>query len=53
MPVRLVPGLSDVMAGRAQRGEMREMTMEDLLAREPVDFDHDGLPRGVSRTGWC
>jgi FlaA1/EpsC-like NDP-sugar epimerase len=27
------------MAGRAQTGEMREVTMEDLLAREPVDFD--------------
>ena len=39
VPVRLVPGLSDIMEGRAQRGEMREITMEDLLAREPVDVD--------------
>ena len=41
MPVRLVPGLADVMEGRAQRGEMREITMEDLLAREPMDVDED------------
>lgn len=39
VPVRLVPSLSDVMAGRAQRGELREITVEDLLAREPVDVD--------------
>ncbi|MGE0057619.1 MAG: SDR family NAD(P)-dependent oxidoreductase [Dehalococcoidia bacterium] len=39
VPVRMVPRLSAVMAGRAQTGEMREVTMEDLLAREPVDFD--------------
>jgi FlaA1/EpsC-like NDP-sugar epimerase len=39
VPVRLVPTLSDVMEGRAARGEMREITMEDLLAREPVDVE--------------
>ena len=39
VPIRLVPGLSDVMEGRAERGEMREITMEDLLAREPADVD--------------
>ncbi len=39
VPIRLVPGLSEVMEGRAQRGEMREITMEDLLAREPADVD--------------
>ncbi len=41
VPVRLVPRLQDVMEGRAQRGEMRELTMEDLLAREPVGVDHE------------
>ena len=39
VPVRLVPDLQEVMEGRAHRGEMREITMEDLLAREPVDID--------------
>ena len=39
VPVRLVPSLSDVMKGRAARGELREITMEDLLAREPLDVD--------------
>ena len=39
VPVRLVPGLSEVMEGRAHRGELRELTVEDLLAREPMDVD--------------
>jgi FlaA1/EpsC-like NDP-sugar epimerase len=39
VPVRIVPRLSAVMAGHAQTAEMREVTMEDLLARDPVDFD--------------
>jgi FlaA1/EpsC-like NDP-sugar epimerase len=39
VPVRLVPGLREVMEGRAQRGEMREITVEDLLARAPMDVD--------------
>ena len=39
VPIRLVPGLSEIMEGRAERGEMREITMEDLLAREPADVD--------------
>lgn len=39
VPVRLVPAFADVMEGRAQRGEMREITPEDLLAREPMDVD--------------
>jgi FlaA1/EpsC-like NDP-sugar epimerase len=41
IPVRLVPGLADVMEGRAQRGEMREITVEDLLTREPMDVDDE------------
>jgi FlaA1/EpsC-like NDP-sugar epimerase len=41
VPVRLVPGIADVMEGRAQRGELREITMEDLLAREPMDVDEE------------
>jgi FlaA1/EpsC-like NDP-sugar epimerase len=37
--VRLVPSRSEVMEGRAERGELREITVEDLLAREPMDVD--------------
>ena len=47
VPVRLVPGLQDVMEGRAQRGEMREITVEDLLAREPVNVDEVACRRTI------
>ena len=53
VPVRMVPSLADVVAGRAQRGELRELTMEDLLAREPLDVDEDACRAAISRAGWC
>ena len=48
VPVRLVPPFSDVMEGRAQRGEMREITVEDLLAREPMDVDQDACRAAIA-----
>jgi FlaA1/EpsC-like NDP-sugar epimerase len=48
VPVRLVPAFSDVMEGRAQRGEMREITVEDLLAREPMDVDQDACRAAIA-----
>jgi FlaA1/EpsC-like NDP-sugar epimerase len=47
VPVRLVPSMRDVMEGRASRGEMREITMEDLLAREPLAVDQEACRRTV------
>ncbi len=41
VPVRLVPSVHDVMEGRARAAEMREITVEDLLAREPLPVDID------------
>lgn len=48
VPVRLVPSASDVMEGRGQHGEMREITVEDLLAREPVDIDEPACRTSVA-----
>ncbi len=48
VPVRLVPGAADVMEGRAQSGELREITMEDLLAREPMDVDEGACRATIS-----
>jgi FlaA1/EpsC-like NDP-sugar epimerase len=47
VPVRLVPSMTDVMEGRASRGEMREITMQDLLARESVAVDQEACRRIV------
>jgi FlaA1/EpsC-like NDP-sugar epimerase len=38
--VRMVPGLPDIVQGRARAGELREVTVVDLLSREPVEIDY-------------
>jgi len=35
--VRTLPGLLDLAHGRVQAGDLRELTIEDLLSRDPVD----------------
>lgn len=36
VPVQTVPGMADVIAGRARVNEIRDVTIEDLLGRDPV-----------------
>jgi FlaA1/EpsC-like NDP-sugar epimerase len=48
VPVRLVPAAQDVLEGRASRGEMREITVEDLLAREPMDVDEEACRGAIT-----
>jgi FlaA1/EpsC-like NDP-sugar epimerase len=40
---RIVPPMSDVIAGRVQVSQVREVDIEDLLGREPVALDVDGI----------
>ena len=47
VPVRLVPSMTEVMEGRATRGELREVTMADLLDREAVGIDEAACRRVV------
>ncbi len=37
--VRTLPGVADLAAGRASPDDLRELDVEDLLGREPVDLD--------------
>jgi len=36
VPVQTIPGMADVVAGRAQISELRDVAVEDLLGRDPV-----------------
>lgn len=36
IPVQTLPGMADVIAGRARINEIRDVTVEDLLGRDPV-----------------
>jgi len=37
--VRIVPGVPEIVSGRARVGELREVTTDDLVARDPVEVD--------------
>jgi FlaA1/EpsC-like NDP-sugar epimerase len=39
LPFRMVPRLQDVVAGRSQFNSLKEVAIEDLLGREPVQLD--------------
>ena len=38
--VRTLPGLMDLAHGRVHISDLRELTIEDLLGRDPVESDH-------------
>src|SRR5215216_4290431 len=39
VPVRMVPGLPEIVRDPTHVAHMRELTVEDLIGREPVDID--------------
>lgn len=39
LPFRTVPRLEDVVSGRAQLHQLKDVAIEDLLGREPVELD--------------
>ncbi|KAA0911331.1 nucleoside-diphosphate sugar epimerase/dehydratase [Pusillimonas sp. ANT_WB101] len=48
VPVRTVPGLSDLASGRVKVEYLREVEVEDLLGRDPVPPHDDLLARCIS-----
>jgi len=45
---RTVPRLEDVIAGRAGLNQLKEVAIEDLLGREPVELDWTAIRNGIS-----
>lgn len=43
--VRTLPGLLDLAHGRVQASDLRELTIEDLLSRDPVAPEMEGVRR--------
>ena len=41
VPVRTMPGVPEIVSGRAKAGELREVTVDDLLSRDPVNLDRE------------
>jgi len=47
VPFRTLPQLQDLVSGRVMLKELREVSIEDLLGREPVTLEWDAIKNGV------
>lgn len=47
VPFRTLPRLRDLVSGSVTVSELREVAIEDLLGRERVELDWDGISRGL------
>ncbi len=47
VPVRTLPRIEDLMSGRVGVSELRELSIEDLLGREPVSLDWPAIHAGL------
>ena len=45
---RTVPALKDIIAGHLQVSQLREVSLEDLLGREPVQIDLEAVRRQIA-----
>lgn len=46
-PVRTLPGLANLVSGRVSVDALRAVSLEDLLGRDPVSLDWEGIERGI------
>ncbi len=47
VPVRKVPGLPEIVAGKLTPADLREITIEDLLSRDPIHIDYAGCAQCI------
>jgi len=47
---RTVPTLRDIIAGHVTVSQLREVSLEDLLGREPVQIDLESVQKGIAGT---
>jgi FlaA1/EpsC-like NDP-sugar epimerase len=43
LPVKIIPGVFEIINGKAALNRIRDVAIEDLLRREPVDLDTDAI----------
>jgi FlaA1/EpsC-like NDP-sugar epimerase len=48
VPFRTVPQLGDLMSGQVAINQLRRVSIEDLLGREPVSLDWEAIKEGLS-----
>ncbi|NIR92077.1 MAG: polysaccharide biosynthesis protein, partial [Gammaproteobacteria bacterium] len=47
LPLRTMPRLGDLVSGRAAVSQLHEVSIEDLLGREPISLDWDAICAGL------
>jgi FlaA1/EpsC-like NDP-sugar epimerase len=47
LPVRIVPGLGELVDGQVALAQLRPVALEDLLRREPAQLDERGITAGL------
>lgn len=45
--VMIMPNIDDIMSGRVEVNKLKKVEVEDLLGREPVNLDHEGIEEQV------
>src|SRR5712692_4465164 len=48
LPFKTVPTLSDMIRGEASINQFREVSLEDLLGRDPVQIDLEAVRKGIA-----
>lgn len=48
VPFRTVPQLNDLVSGQVRIDQLREVDIEDLLGRDPVSLDWEGIRNGLA-----
>jgi len=48
IPFRTVPQLNDLVSGQVRIDALREVEIEDLLGRQPISLDWDGIRDGLA-----
>ncbi len=48
IPFRMLPKLHDFVSGTSSLSALREVAIEDLLGREPVSLDWQGIKKGLT-----
>jgi FlaA1/EpsC-like NDP-sugar epimerase len=48
LPFRVLPGIAEVLAGDVSMAQLREVRIEDLLGRDPVDLELPELARDMA-----
>ena len=48
VPCKTIPNLAELLAGKVRVSEIREISVENLLGREPVQLEHDLIHESVA-----